>query len=216
MSLIIASVACDRALVGVDTLAGSTDGGPVVLAEKLMVLPAHGCVLALRGVGQLLQTAVLVLSFRPQASDFDAIRALLPDVLLDAITMLRAEVKLGDAHDDFLCRTAHELFAVGWSTREGRMVGVTYRFDPAVYKLSPASAAFVPIPMDDAWRVHGAEADWPDFPVTAIDTPADLETVARWQVQHWRAREPNPRLGGRLLIAEVTRGRTTVAAHCAL
>lgn len=206
MSLVIAHLAADRALLAVDTFAGSTAGWAAV-GEKMLPLPAHHCILAMRGVTQALPALAFELACA-LVRDFDEILEFLPAALRGGRNVLRVAAEARGLELTTADALGYELAAVGWSPKRSTMVGVTYRFDAV-------SQAFAEIPID-RWRVHGAEEEWLPFPADAPDTAERMQAFAEWVVRNSRARRPDLALGGRLLLAELTRDSMTIKTQCDL
>lgn len=205
MSLLNVYVAAHRALVGVDTACGAIPGDPVAewMARSApgQSLPAHvskvfpiahlGAVLAARGTHTFLMDVV-----GPAAAcaSVDELEDVLPKIL-EAADQAHANRCRHFGLPDQVTHAAQELLLVGWSAREGGMIATIYEREAG------PSQAFT-VDQVEAWA-----APWETSYGQAIEprTDHDMLQLARAQVSHSRRDHPGAPIGGRLIVAEVTR-----------
>lgn len=190
MSLLNAFVSKDSAIVAVDTDAAREDGR--FATSKLLPIPHLCAVLASRG-----QLAVLQFVFiRTCGTGFSSFDNLLDsmDELLDDIaqTMPRELVVALPG-----TRNADLLALVGFSERQGRMVGTQWiRRDGGPYEPSEFTKLVAP------WH-----PSLPQVPMTA----ENIERIAWLQIGLMESEHPGGAFGGRLITAAVTRSSVAVS-----
>lgn len=183
MSLLNAWIAPDAAIVVTDSIGMAADGSPLH-ASKLMVVPHLGAVVGLRG-----QLSMLVfLYLRANSASFATF-----DDLLDAMPgmLSEAEAAIGD-HLNVLAGSApgHEVVVVGWSDRQGRMVGRQY-----------VKVGATQTERDVDRHISPWHASMEGLPIE----PGGLEQLARGQALFMRTAF-DAHCGGKLTIARLTRG----------
>lgn len=210
MSLLNIYLAAHRALVGVDTACGLLPGQSLedwcaanapglktpTETSKLWPIAHAGAVIAGRG------TPLFGLEVYCAAS-------VLPSV--DAIEDSMGELlrRIGEASDarhaaaqvpDEIRYSAQEIALVGWSQREGAMIATVWGREAG------PGQSFVVDQVDRSAAPW--EADWGE----AIEprTDHDMLQLARVQVSRCRVAHPGAPIGGRLLVAELTRGVVSV------
>lgn len=196
MSIVNVWIGTSRALVGVDSLAIDVISGAEFTAEKLVVLPAAG--VAMAGMGRQAMISMvcagLNASFLP---DFDAVAAKAASLVQHACAGLQAmQLKLkGSTTVDL--PEAYRFVFVGWSKTTGCMAGLMVRgedfaSEPNVSSLEPGDDYL------SAW----AEEDQGAAPVP--DSPSAMLSIARAQAA-WALKTCGQRkVGGHLIVAEVT------------
>lgn len=198
MSLLNIHVAPERAFVGVDTLAHRGDGRPQHMS-KLFALTHVGGVLAVRGSVGFSLVLLPYLLYTP--GDFDAIVAAAAKsgpVWEEASKRARAEgVELAGGPAG-----CAEFVLAGYSPREGRVVGKGFAKDSLVRPFVPFE---VGAPRPGFMTAPGIA----DCAIVPSDAASMLE-LARLQVKAHRAAAPAIHVGGRLILAEVTRAGISI------
>lgn len=209
MSLLNLYLAAHRALVGVDTAMGlHPDSGAQAWAQtqdrsalpaevsKLYPIAHSGALLAGRGT---IPFFLDVVAGASMVETFDQLEDRMPALLrqvaeIDAARV--AAVPLPE-HVKFPRR---EILLVGWSAREGSMVATHYQCEGG------AGAPF------EAEAIDLLQSPWEAEQGPAVEprTDHDMLQLARAQVSYARANYPGAPIGGRLIVAEVTRGAVAV------
>ncbi|HCN70856.1 MAG TPA: hypothetical protein DIS96_03745 [Pusillimonas sp.] len=194
----------DRALIGVDTLAGYMQEGRHLLNEvhyrarhagKLTLFPQFDSAMTNRGDGLL--TSIVRVGLETECPyDFDDAVEMMPGILSTAYTQATTHRKqLG-----IEAFPGAEVVLVGWSPRNSRYLAVRWcRY--------PEYEDFTEKFFDDRLLL-------PDIDnlqqVETPDTDAKMEALVRDQVAWAASEHPNLTCGGRLVMAELTRGAVTV------
>jgi hypothetical protein len=194
MSILNCSVSERRALVAVDTHV-QKNGGASTHGPKLFVVPHANLVLAVRGDVIFGNELAGHLHLGPVA-DFDEAAAVMPSLLDHAFA---AYSRLRKEHGD-VPWSGSEIALVGWSKRAARMQGIRWESWPGdqLFKVTPI----------EPWSLS-PNASWPELPA-APDTAAKMEALARDQLRFIRTHFPGAAIGGRLLVAEITRDAVNV------
>lgn len=204
MTLLNIALAADRALVAVDTLVYTWDGGikcdsggKPCETTKALALPHAQCVVAVRGSSSLLHYLWERSAWLP---DTDTAISRLPE-------MLRAAS--ASAPVDHRGRyPADEVYITGWSKHYGRMVCVSFDSSDGFATMTATLRHEASHSLSAAPAVPPEALGQFPFP----ETPDDMLRIARRQVKHHRDIDPHsPNGGGRLLVATITRDGMTFA-----
>lgn len=210
MSLLNIYIAAHRALVGVDTACGLVPGQsmedwcaanapglkPPAELSKLWSIAHCGAVIACRG------TVLFSMEVFGAASMLPSV-----DAIEDGMGELLEHIGAANDARQAAAETPYELrFAaqqialVGWSRREGSMIATVWE------RAAGPGQRFV---VD---QVDRFAAPWETEWGAAIEprTDHDMLQLARAQVPRLRAAHPGAPIGGRLIVAEVTRGAVAV------
>ena len=189
----ILNVLCDRSrvIVAMDTLALGPDG-PAEMS-KFMLVPHSNILVCGRGfAGGIFDVFHHARDFQ---WSFDELKERAQAVFEKAIVSLRVESPAAYEHL-FAIQQTQTLIVAGWSESEGAMQAV---------RIQQGAKSF------QRQRLSG-ECFMPGFsePVDAPGTDEEMRTLAEYQVRGIREQHPEFPAGGRLLIADMTRGQTTV------
>lgn len=218
MSLLIFRVSGQQALVAVDTEcldvrpqlvgpgAASIQAGHVGFGHCSKMIPlAHmGCVLAFRGLmgfGHDIWARANSGSY----SDLDGLAGAMLDELALAAKLFDEKMRAIGAPEAAL--PLQEVALIGWSEREQSMVGMLWCNSPETPR------AFACEDLESS-----VQPWWPDRDGDAPD-PIDvsrIRSIAMTQVARVREMDPGAPIGGRLIVAELTRDRMSVWSPGAL
>lgn len=200
MSLLNVWVAPNWAMVSVDTEVRIERTGALAEGSKILAIPHANVVLALRGHNVFLST---VLSLVHQwGGDFDAIAESMPIHLGQAMGFLAANINaLPKAARSSIYR--QELVMAGYSPDLGVMCAKAWvqKSIDSGFSLQEVDQGYV-APWAESWGYP------PD-----CDTADRMEFLARVQTCNVKAAYPDEPIGGRLLIAELTRGSLTFTSR---
>lgn len=209
MSLLNAYMTRERALVAVDTFARdlmpAAPGGSCFEMSKMVPIVHANVMLASRGSHMIHMPVFFGLSAM-QTSGFDVFAwAIMHNLLKDAVTMCKTSAvaqgapKSWDPGDQ-------EVYLFGWSERRQRMAGLGFFRDAGC-------DAWEELDVGDSWAVPWGDS-WGELPYPrSLD---ELQSVAVEQVRRTRAEAPAIPIGGRLLVAEITRHSFTTREVCNL
>ena len=199
MSLLNFSCTPERVLLGVDTLAGFKDGQRIE-ATKLVHVAHANVVLAGRGTIGLFHAAV----GRCLTCNWPSL-----DVLLEGAERLLSEAFAAWTADNGAIATPSEFVIAGWSDARHRMM---------VRRFLQSEQGEI-VWRDMSWRLGPGEC----FDEATAPLPIDVNSMAaaaraqvQWVRENWHTSELGtamggaPIIGGRLLVAELTRHRFTV------
>lgn len=200
MSLLNAHVTRDRALVAVDTetslgmRANAAAGLTRFQSAKMFPLVHANVLLAGRGENAFLMPVLFKLTTM-QTSSFDALAWALEKFLLrQAVDEAHASVRAAGGPEGFDIGT-QEVCIFGWSDSLDSMAGKAFfrdANDPAWY----------PLEVTTGWATPWWD-DWGDEPEMPTDE-ALLEAARRQAGRTW-SEAPDVPLGGRLIVADLTR-----------
>lgn len=209
MSLLNIDLNADRALIAVDTSAISLEGGAGVMERsKLLHLPHANLVLAARGELVFFSSFFERVCRAPGIVDFDALAASAKAALSEHKQVLLAHMRAAGFDDlDEGCK--HEISLIGYSLSAGAMRCATWVYDRASADwLERISGTGLVSPWDPSWA-----RELPD-----TDTWQAMRLLAQLQVE--KMRELRERgaiaIGGRLLLAELTRDAYSLRSVCDL
>lgn len=205
MSLLNIYLAAHRALVGVDTACGLMPGQsmedwcaenapgqkPPAELSKLWTIAHAGAVIACRGTGLFGLEVFGAASMLPSV---DAIEDGMGE-LLEHIGAANDARQAAAETPDELRFAAQQIALVGWSQREGRMIATVWE------RAAGPGQRFV---VD---QVDRFTAPWETEWGVAIEPAGDaaMLELAREQVRQFRVAHSGAPIGGRLLMAELTR-----------
>lgn len=194
MSLLNVFVSPSRVLVSVDTNAISPHGNGNYEISKLIPLAHANTVLAARGVNTFLLEVFAGCFLLPRA-DCDRINAWLPGAIDEIWKRVAALAAQGGLAENIL--GGCDLLVAGWSPSLSAMSAVRYAREPNAhaFTIDPIHACMIAPKID--WKCHE--------PDRAPDGLTLMQGIARNQVDHILAAEPGQPIGGRLLVAEITR-----------
>ncbi len=207
MSLCNVWMSRDRALVAVDT-AVRRPGGPMLERSKILPIPHASTILATRGFVDFL--GIFHGASIDALDDFDALNdQALPNLnrtrefVMQAVAPVAAKKGIGPAAFSEI-----EIVMVGGSRRQQAMVGNTYQC------IAPATT-FIRLPIETGrGRIHGNYDGM--GPVSKVASAEAMEALARRQVAYVREHDPSTTVGGRLLLAELTRHSMSITTRCDL
>lgn len=206
MSIANIVIEFERALIGVDTLAGYMAEGQHLMSEemrqnrhagKLSLFPQISSAMTHRGDGVLTGYARLNLE-NACPRDFDEAVQLMPIALDLAYTQAMAQRKERTGVESF---PGAEVVLVGWSPSRRHFDAVRWirRPDASEFTSEPVIRMLVTPEIDRVERVERP------------DTDAAMEALVRRQIEWARTEHPDyPPCGGKLLMAELKRDSITV------
>ncbi|WP_157480827.1 MULTISPECIES: hypothetical protein [unclassified Lysobacter] len=195
MSILNVQLTRHVALIASDTAGRLQDGGSSDWS-KLHYLAHANTVIAGRGERLLLFNVLAQSSFANGVQDFDTLLFGMQKRVDSVLTTY-----LGIADKAVLHPGLTEVAVVGWSAYRGRMTAFLYRMNPvsdtvAISEINPSLLA--------------PNGGWED--VDAPEDSAAMVELARDQVRHTRETfGPDAVIGGRLVIAELTRSGVSIA-----
>lgn len=196
MSLLNVHIKPARALIAVDTQAQVFGSDGRTEASKLLLMPHLNIVMAARGDLAFFSMVFSCAHRSPANHDFDQLAADMSDSL--PVILKQHGVAMSTWGID-PCGVESEICIVGWSRKLCRMAGMTYERWPGQQEFTTTEI--------DPWRI-GPNAQWSTTP--AVDTIEAMQSVARDQVKFMRKHHPQAAIGGRLLVAELTRDAMTI------
>jgi len=187
MSLLNVWVSHATARVVVDT-EGRTDEGEYFELSKMVALPHANAVIAGRGINTFLAMVVEALQLR-KAPSFDAMAEQMPAVLQTVTGYLKTQSDIPHEviHDQ-------EIVLVGWSNWLMRMNAIAYASKTAAGFVETEFSKMYYSPWLDSWGVRLFAA-----------TNEQARVFSQEQIVHALALDPTAPIGGRLLLAELTR-----------
>ncbi|WP_201312896.1 hypothetical protein [Dyella sp. EPa41] len=202
MSVLNCFVAEDRALVSVDTcMAPISSSNAADLARrahgsKLLALPHANVVLAARGEMNFFNWLASDLN-RAVLDGYDAMAERMPSLLEKNLEVFMAAVAKPQGVDAF---PGAEIVMVGWSRATNRMQAAVWKCDHGEKASRVARVA--------SWMAspNPGYAELPAPP----DSAERMTTIARDQVELLRSLPVAVAVGGRLLLAEVTRDSISI------
>lgn len=203
MSLVNVWLTRDRALIGVDTGAALL-GGPLGHVSKLLPLSHLNAILT--GLGHIHFINSLFAGLQmANVPSFDALLQIVPRVLPEVFDGWAGYVATLERCDPAELER-QRVVLVGWSTAEGRPIGREFAQETR-------AVGWVCDPIEPYYIMpwHDSLSGLPD-PVNAVA----LTTLARAQVALLRRVEPGSPIGGRLIVAQLTRGGVSMGSVCNL
>ena len=214
MSILTCWVTPARALVGVDTLALRADGSAGEFG-KMYVLPQAAAVFAGRGGADFL--TVVYVTLQAQGGKFDDIAERLPALLNTLMRALSAQFAALKDDAGAARLQLQQLVFVGWSDRLARMICHAFTQETVAGGIahevidSTSSSPYFIAPWDKSF----ARLCFPQK-VSEGMQPIELGILARAQVA-WLAKvTPDDVSGGRLILAEMSRGSVRTWEECDL
>ncbi|QNK00982.1 hypothetical protein [Dyella telluris] len=203
MSLLNCYVAEDRALVSVDTcMAPISSGNAADLARrahgsKLLALPHANVVLAARGEQNFFNWLASDLN-RAMLDGYDAMAERMQSLLDKNLEAFMEVVAKPQGVDSF---PGAEILMVGWSRATNRMQAAVWKCDHGEKAFRVARVA--------PWMAspNPGYAELPSPP----DSAERMTAIARDQVELLRSLPVSVAVGGRLLLAEVTRDAVSIS-----
>jgi hypothetical protein len=194
MSILNVSVSPALARVAVDTRCIALDGRRGE-GSKLVPLVHLNAVFAMRGPLDFLGNVYCCCSTHP--ANLDQLLEAMPDALQHCYERQFA----GAAEDTF---SPIQFVVAGWSIKQQRMVAMDYLLDTL-------GGTFSLRKQIDPWTLAPGERG--TAPTKSDLASADLVEIATAQTRHALAANPSEGIGGRLLIAEITRDALTLTSH---
>jgi hypothetical protein len=190
VSLVLASIERERALVGVDTRARDPFGTEADIS-KFVLLPHVNALIANQGCGLLLGCTVAALL--ATRTEFDFLCDNMADVLRVAQTQVLAAMRV--QHGDELARLVERahITAVGWSPSANAMRGWTWFKDAEHDFTREPVERWMVSPWDEKFRYLGAPTD-----------VEQMRRIAALQLATLREVEPECPAGGRLIVCELS------------
>jgi len=210
MSLLNVLLRDQKAVVAVDTANVVIATGAIYEGCKMIPLANAGCVLAGRGSPLLLYNFVTWLHCSARSLSFDFIAAEAPTAIDTWFEQWVALIR-GHMPEEHLPTTQnHQLVVVGWSEKVGRMAGLSLTRDRG------SDTAFRAEPIDGVYASPAYEEDLSEL--TVPNEVAYMQAVAEAQVRAYRGGTLDAGfvIGGRLMVAELTRDAVTIRSACRL
>lgn len=189
MSVVNVWITSAKAMVVVDTEAQDEADGRYFESSKMLSLPHANVVIAGRGHGVFLNTLFSLLH-NSDAATFDAVEDALPALLTQTMAYLK-----GTAYVFKRPVEEQEIALVGYSQARGSMWCVTYQSKDATGFTAQDINNVYLSPWAEAWGRDGLQAT----------TPHHAQVISQEQVAKTLEGDPAAAIGGRLLLAEITR-----------
>jgi hypothetical protein len=192
MSLINVFLTPSKALIAVDTQASDPAAEGFISVDKMVHFPRLNVVMAGRGTqGFLLVLSIMVPQFR--GSNFDSLAKAMPGIFDDAYNAMIASQPKGTDPSSF---ANQEIVLVGWSGMLNRMRALVYakREPGADIGVTEIEDPGYMMPWEDRW---GA-------PPEGSDRRAMID-LSLAQTRYVKQESPGTAMGGRLMLAELTR-----------
>lgn len=204
MSLLNAWISPTNALVAFDTKGLDLDGTFSEMS-KAFYLP-HSNVLV-GGRGTVAFTRLVFHMLHLKNASFDEAVDALPLVLSESTTTLTQLAKSAGVHDQ-VDIGEQEILLVGWSKKSGRIQAVrqTRRLITEDFESQPVTP----------WSCAPYDQSWGEPPVAEPNTLDRMEKMAAWQVRCGAETFKGAPLGGRLMIADLTRDGISIKTQCNL
>lgn len=203
MSIMNVIVKPDRAYVAVDTAAATTQGRKGCVETSKMVPLVHAnLIFAARGALTVMHNLASWCMSIDRTANFDYLAGLLPEMMdqFHERLMHQVQSQTGEVphHQEV------EIALVGWSEGKKNMACLLLSNDrgQGPYSAKIAQCVISPFPGDDAMQRMSE--------VTVPDIESYMAVVANEQVKFVRRQFPGQPIGGRLIVAEITKDRMTV------
>lgn len=202
MSILDVWITPESALVGVDTETFAPDGTAASIS-KMIPLPHMNAVLACRG--HVLFFQAIFGACHASGGNFDALLDKMPELLRGAFSMAMESAPLLGMEDTSPLDN-QTIVLVGWSLRQGRMIGREY----------VQESREIGFMVDGITPYHLAPWDQSLSRLPDPKTPADMGELAKAQTQLLHDKAPGAAAGGRFLIAEISRQGMKIEGVCDL
>lgn len=187
MSLVNFRVDSDRALIAVDTIAGTSNFK--IHANKMFPIPHAGLIVCGRGSHEFLKEVAGLCAL---LSGIDEVRELLPHALPHLLTLVRIKALLLLKYRREVME-AQEVYVFGWSDAKNEMTVIAFKKERGSREFS----------IDEDIYESVAPKLNREFP--PLDSVEALMRVAAEQVRDAMQDDPSKHIGGRLIVAELTR-----------
>ncbi|WP_137730806.1 hypothetical protein [Pseudaquabacterium pictum] len=201
MSLLIAHLQPDRALVAVDTACRFIDGS-YGHTTKLYSVPHIGAVIAARGAAGFLVS--MVIGAVGVAQSFEQAREGVERGFAELLAMFQRMASEQGSAAQMVIDGRQELLLVGWSQNLGRMAAATF--------CKAAGESLLVVDDLDAGDCIFAPGDMPDW-MPDPDTADHAISAARYQVENWQGAAAGDPVGGDLIVAQMARNSITITRH---
>lgn len=191
MSLICAFVTPQAVTVAVDTAVIASDGS-MSSTSKMVPLVHYPAVIAYRGCALFLE--MIFSGCHAIGGTFDDLLEAMPKLLVEVTPQFRRLAQQLGTTDERLLGT-HNVILAGWSERQGRMICRAYAQDSADEGFG----------VDDIQNMYGAPWD-----SSLIALAPDVMRFASAQVRLMHAKAPEATVGGRLIVARITKDGLSV------
>lgn len=202
MSLLNYWVSSNKALIGVDTQAQTPDGS-YVETSKLALLPHSNVVIACRGQVALLHQLYRGTFGGPPPQEYAQVSDWLSrevDAAFDGLVAAGVDHGIPEA----AIRVDTEIVTVGWSRKVNRMAATRFRREAIQCRFD----------VDNAETSLAPNAGWSKAQLP--DSAQAHVQIARDQVAFTRRNFPGAPIGGRLLLAELSKDTASLRAICKL
>lgn len=194
MSLIVANVTKERALLAADTRSSAAQPGHLPWKEcaKIVALPHMSAAVAGNGNADLLYhfTAMIL------RGDFDAVCNGMAQGLVD---VAMGELKKQQGIERFDIRDEQTIVIAGWSTALGRMRGLCA-------ERVKGDATFQVVEFG-----HIVAPPLPDGPIP--DSPEKVREIAARQVEQTHRTIPSCPIGGHVILCDITKDAMRIDRH---
>lgn len=202
MSVLNIIVSHDRAWVAVDTAGTDACTGNALEVSKMVPLVHASLVLAARGATTVMHNLAAWCMSLDRTADFDLLAGFPPGWMDEFHTHLASQVRAQTGREPAAQET--EIVIVGWSASQQRMALLAFRRGAGMdsYQVQTPDIYIAPWPGDEAMN-RLAEITVPNM--------AEYMRVVSDEQMAWskHTNQVGP-IGGRLLIAEVTRDAITI------
>jgi hypothetical protein len=208
MSLINVFLSSSKALIGVDTEGSDPKTGQFITISKMVHLPHANVVMAGRGTqGFLMLLFLMVIETDARAQsegDFDSLVKSMPEIFANTYKLIDANRPHGV---DSTILDDQQIVLAGWSNLLNRMHAIccTKRGPGGEIEMVEIEEPGYIMPWDDNWG-EAPEGD---------DHRA-MMALALAQTRHVKQESPGTAMGGRLLVAELTRHSMSFSSACDL
>ena len=192
MSLVNVWIEQNKALVAVDTNGlGLVETGENEEWSKLLTIPHIGAVFAARGQRLTFINLFAQCSFAFNGLTFDHLIESLPSLIKSVISLTPNDMKDMDMTTD--------VYVIGWSPKQQRISAYQYNINIAEQRWSASEITNCRI-------APGGNIS----SVPVLDTIEAMVDIANKQITYVREEFPGTPIGGRLLIAEITKDSISI------
>jgi hypothetical protein len=202
MSLVNVFLSPHRALIGVDTQAYDYTTGKFINLSKLVHFPHANTIMASRGTNiftNFLYGALSQAAARKGGDGFESLAEAMPEAFEETYHCINAAPTAG------IERSGQQTVLVGWSHHQNRMRAVFFE------KTSSSAGVNVTQIQDPGYMMPWDTSTWGEAPDG--DDSRTMIQLPLSQARRTKQESPGTAMGGRLMLAELTRDRMAFSTH---